>query len=69
MTPASTLKSQSDAGPARSPSGEGVGLAIVKRLCELLEATMELQTEPGKGTTFRVKFPLHYEKREPQSRK
>jgi signal transduction histidine kinase len=42
--------------------GEGIGLAIVKRLCELLDASLELQTEPGKGTTFRVTFPSTYRK-------
>jgi K+-sensing histidine kinase KdpD len=41
-------------------TGEGVGLSIVKRLCELLDASLELQTTPGKGTTFRVMFPLRY---------
>jgi signal transduction histidine kinase len=65
MTPAVTLKSESPEEPSRGPSGEGVGLGIVKRLCELLDATIELQTEPGKGTTFRVAFPLHYEERGP----
>lgn len=40
--------------------GEGIGLAIVKRLCELLDAALELQTEPGKGSTFRVTFPSRY---------
>lgn len=39
---------------------EGIGLAIVKRLCELLDAALELQTEPGKGSTFRVTFPSRY---------
>jgi len=43
-----------------SPSGEGIGLSIVKRLCELLDAGLELVTEPGKGTTFRVTFPRRY---------
>lgn len=42
--------------------GEGIGLAIVKRLCELLDASLELQTEPGRGTTFRVTFPSAYPK-------
>jgi signal transduction histidine kinase len=42
------------------PSGEGIGLAIVKRLCELLDATLELETERGKGSTFRVVFPCRY---------
>jgi signal transduction histidine kinase len=39
---------------------EGVGLSIVKRLCELLDASMELESHPGRGTTFRVIFPRHY---------
>jgi sensor histidine kinase regulating citrate/malate metabolism len=60
---AATLHSQSHAEPNNGPSGEGVGLAIVKRLCELLEASIELQTTPGKGTTFRVMFPLRYDGR------
>lgn len=41
-------------------SGEGVGLAIVKRLCELLHATIELESEPGTGTTVRVTFPREF---------
>ena len=56
--PAPLLGSQS--APALSPGGEGIGLAIVKRLCELLDASIELHTEPGKGTTFRVIFPRRY---------
>jgi len=41
--------------------GEGIGLGIVKQLCELLSASIELRTEPGRGTTFRVAFPARYE--------
>lgn len=40
--------------------GEGIGLSIVKRLCELLNATIELESEPGAGTTFRILLPLRY---------
>lgn len=58
MEPAPTLPSKSD---TRSDNGgEGIGLSIVKRLCELLDASLELQTAPGTGTTFRVIFPQHY---------
>jgi len=57
--PAPLLRSQS-APPSREPAGEGIGLAIVKRLCELLDASLELHTERGTGTTFRVIFPRRY---------
>jgi signal transduction histidine kinase len=41
-------------------AGEGIGLSIVKRLCELLDASLELESTPGIGTLFRVTFPLRY---------
>lgn len=59
-TPAPTLASKSLTSEAHSPVGEGIGLSIVKRLCELLDASIELQTANGRGTTFRVIFPLRY---------
>jgi signal transduction histidine kinase len=37
--------------------GEGIGLSIVKRLCELLNATIELESAESSGTTFRILFP------------
>jgi len=40
-----------------SYTGEGIGLTIVKRLCKALDAGVSLDSEPGKGTTFRVEFP------------
>jgi len=43
------------------PSGEGIGLAIVKRLCELLDATLELESEFGRGSAFRIVFPRSYD--------
>jgi len=45
---------------AASNSGEGVGLMIVKRLCELLDARLELGTEAGRDATFRVILPRRY---------
>jgi len=43
-----------------SQPGEGIGLSIVKRLCELLDASLEVASSPETGTTFRVVLPLHY---------
>lgn len=57
---AETLPSQSEAPIGCGTPGEGVGLSIVKRLCELLDASLELETSLGKGTTFRVIFPRCY---------
>jgi signal transduction histidine kinase len=54
-----TLESLSSKTPS-SAFGEGVGLAIVKRLCELLDATLEVATAPGRGTTFRIVFPAKF---------
>jgi signal transduction histidine kinase len=61
MAPATTLPSASSALPDSLQHGEGVGLSIVKRLCELLDAGLELATKPGQGSTFRVILPRSYE--------
>ncbi len=57
---APTLPSLSEAPPDSGMPGEGVGLSIVKRLCELLDASLDLETGPGKGSTFRVTLPRQY---------
>jgi signal transduction histidine kinase len=56
------VPAQSYTLPESQQPGEGVGLSIVKRLCELLDASLELETSPGKGSTFRVVLPRHYNK-------
>ena len=59
-TPHRRSRSESDPDTPRESAGEGIGLSIVKRLCELLDASLELETAPGEGTTFRVIFPREY---------
>lgn len=51
--------------PSRHQPGEGIGLSIVKRLCELLDASLEIASSAETGTTFRVVFPRRY-RREPK---
>jgi signal transduction histidine kinase len=62
--PPPTLPSASSHRSAPQPSGEGIGLSIVKRLCEILDATLELETRPGRGSTFRVTLPRRLEPRD-----
>ncbi|WP_299823780.1 hybrid sensor histidine kinase/response regulator [uncultured Pontibacter sp.] len=38
--------------------GTGVGMAIVKRIVEINDGKIELESEPGKGTSFKVYFKL-----------
>ena len=56
-----------DAGvpaPGSSPQadkhGEGIGLSIVKRLCELLDATVQVDSDAS-GTRFEILLPRDYE--------
>jgi signal transduction histidine kinase len=44
----------------RGEPGEGIGLSIVKRLCEMLDATIEMQSVAEVGTSFRIFFPRQY---------
>ena len=46
--------------PLVANSGEGIGLYIVKRLCELLSAKMEVVSRPGEGTLFKISIPSKY---------
>ncbi|HSV49704.1 MAG TPA: ATP-binding protein, partial [Candidatus Acidoferrales bacterium] len=39
------------------PKGQGFGLAVVKRMTEAMNGTIAFETEKGKGTKFRVRFP------------
>jgi signal transduction histidine kinase len=41
-------------------AGEGIGLSIVKRLCEMLDAKIEMRSAQGVGTLVRVLFPRQY---------
>ena len=49
-----------DNRPIKQEGGEGIGLSIVKRLSELLDATIELESTADEGTTMRILFPRRY---------
>ena len=46
--------------------GEGVGLSIVKRLSDLLNATIELESSAEVGTIFHVILPRRYQQPAPE---
>jgi signal transduction histidine kinase len=43
----------------RKAEGTGLGLALVKRFVELHGGSVSLQSEPGRGSTFRFVLPQH----------
>jgi len=49
---------QVDAVADRRRQGSGLGLAICKELAVAMGGRIELQSQPGQGTTFRVLLPL-----------
>ncbi|MDQ3215600.1 MAG: HAMP domain-containing histidine kinase [Pseudomonadota bacterium] len=51
----------SDPRAVKQARGEGIGLSIVKRLGDLLNATIELESNPEIGTSFRVALPRRYQ--------
>ena len=48
---------QVDGGDERGYGGVGLGLALVKRLCTLLGATVSVQSQLGQGAAFSVQVP------------
>jgi signal transduction histidine kinase len=60
MTTSHTRLEETDMQTLRGDAGEGIGLSIVKRLCDMLDASIEMQSIKDQGTTFRILFPRHY---------
>ncbi|MEM9155826.1 MAG: HAMP domain-containing sensor histidine kinase [Cyanobacteria bacterium P01_F01_bin.33] len=51
----------------RGPAGSGLGLAIARELTTQMGGSIEVSSQPGRGTTFTVRLPvpesLHHESR------
>jgi signal transduction histidine kinase len=51
---------QLDAGMTREYGGAGLGLALARRLAQLVQGEVTVASTPGVGSTFRFELPLHY---------
>ncbi len=49
---------QADEAEVLSYSGTGIGLALTKGIVELHHGTIEVRSEPGQGTAFRIRLKL-----------
>jgi signal transduction histidine kinase len=50
---------QVDQSSTRTAGGTGLGLSIVQRLVQQLGGSLDVASEPGQGTTFTARIPLH----------
>jgi signal transduction histidine kinase len=51
---------QVDSSSTRTYRGSGLGLSLVREVLEKLGGTIEVESEPGEGSRFTVRLPIHH---------
>ena len=49
---------------SHATEGNGLGLALTQRVLQLMECSITVVSQPGEGTAFTVRIPLHHQEDE-----